>query len=79
VGSSREVLAHEGDVDKVSEVVDEVGLVYLEFLGCVLDGVAIKLFNVGFGDLGGLSSRRSYLRWLLLRRRIVDYLRIDCR
>jgi hypothetical protein len=41
----------------------------LEFLGGVLGGVAIELLDVEFGDLGGLSSRRSGLGW-----RDVDYL-----
>jgi hypothetical protein len=69
VDGFREVLVHEGDVGKIIEVVDEVGLVHLEFPGGVLGGVAIELLNVGFRDFGGLSSRRSGLRW-----RDVDYL-----
>jgi hypothetical protein len=60
-----EVLAHEGNVGEVGEVVDKVCLVALEFSSSILGGVAIKLFNVEFGDLGSLSSRKSSL---LLRR-----------
>jgi hypothetical protein len=74
VGGSREVLTHKGDVGKVSEVVDEVGLVHLEFPGGVLGRIAIELFNVRLRNLGGLSSRRSGLKWLLLWGGIVDYL-----
>jgi hypothetical protein len=42
-----------------------------EFLGGVLGGVSVELFDVRLGDFRGLSSRRSGLRWLLLERRII--------
>jgi hypothetical protein len=71
VGGFREVLIHEDDVGKVVEVVDEVGLVHLEFPGGVLGGFSVEFLDMRLGDLRGLGSRKSSLKWLLLRE---DYL-----
>jgi len=74
VSGPKEVLAHESNVGKVSEMVNEVGLVDLKLSSDILSGVAIKWFNIEFRNFEGLSSKKCDLSSLRELLRYLKYL-----
>lgn len=67
--SFKEALTHKGNVGKINEIVDEVGLIDLKLPSDMFGGIAIKFLNVRFGDFRGLSKRSG-----LLLKKLLEYL-----